>query len=97
MAKPAVLKGIDTIAELRDQIIEDITSDLDEFLTNAESAVWLSDGKFHTSFSTTVSIKKKLVADEQTISMEINSRERIPKPVVRHDLEFNEGKQLRLL
>lgn len=87
----------DSIAKLGDEIIEAMVKDLRKFLRNAQVAVFNSDDKVHTTFTATVSLKKKIVADESKISMEIDSRERIPNPVIRRELEFNKGKQLVLV
>jgi len=96
MSAPEVAK-LGTIEALKDQVLMDIEKDLVAYLKNAQTAAWNADDKMHSSFTTTVSIKLKTVAEEQTIGLEINSRERIPKPVIKHAMEFNKGKQLVLL
>ncbi len=82
---------------LRDRILTAITKDIDEFLTNAKTVLWNSDGNVHTTFTTTLAIKKKVTADETLTTMSISSRERIPKPVIKYDLDLQKGKQLVLL
>ncbi len=89
--------NIGSKTQLRDQVLEDITRDLDEFLANAKTVLWNSDGNVHTTFTTTVAIKKWVRAEETTTTMSISSRERIPKPVIKHDLDLQKGKQLVLL
>lgn len=87
----------DPMDALKDTILGDVNDDLRDFLEHAKVAIWNSDANVHTTFTTTVSLKKKMVADEMKITMEINSRERIPKPIIKRDLEFNGSKQLVLL
>lgn len=82
---------------LRDKILSDIAKDVDDFLSNAKTVLWNSDGAVHTTFTTTVAIKKKVSADETTTTMTISSRERIPKPVFKYELDLQKGKQLVLL
>lgn len=94
---PVSKLNMNTQEGLRDRILADITKDLDDFLTNAKTVLWNADGNVHTTFTTTVAIKKKVTGDEQTVSMAISSRERIPKAVIKHDLDLQKGKQLVLL
>ena len=68
-----------------------------DFLGHAQTAIWNSDDNVNTSFTTTVTVKKKIVADEMKIVLEINSRERIPKPIIRHDVKFDKSRQLVLI
>jgi len=97
MQQSVLPQTLDALGQLSDQIVSGVEKDLKSFLQNANVALWNSDEKVHTTFTTTVSIKKKVVADEVKISLEINSRERIPKPIVKHDLDFDSAQQLVML
>lgn len=83
--------------EVRDQILEDITENLAEFIEHAQTACWETEGNVHTTFTTTVTIKKKVSNDETTYQVAVESRERIPKPKITRELDFNKATQLVLL
>ncbi len=94
----SALPSATSIETLREQILGDVEKDLDEYITHAQSAIWNSESdSVHTSFDITVAIKKKMVGDEQKISLSITPRERIPKPVIKHEIKFTKTKQLVLI
>jgi hypothetical protein len=97
MPETAGVSQIDPIEAMKQQILSDVEKDLKAYLGNAQTAAWNTDGKMNCSFTTTVSISKKVVSEEARYSLKIESRERIPRPVIIRELEFNEGKQLVLI
>lgn len=96
MAKALELAG-DELGLVRDQSLDDLKEDLADWLGRAQQAAYEADGKMNCSFTTTISLKKKMVADEPVITLEVNSRERIPRPVIKRDLKFNSDGQLEFL
>lgn len=83
--------------QLRSQVLTDISDNLDEFIEHAQTACWETMGNVHTTFTTTVTIKKKVSNDETTYHVAVESRERIPKPKITRELDFNKATQLVLL
>lgn len=86
----------DTLQDLQQKCEDDTSADLREFLRLAQTAAWETDGKMQASFVTTTTLKKKVVGDEFTYSIETKSRTHIPKAVIKRELKF-EGDQLVFL
>ncbi len=97
MPNSAEVTKINAVEDLRNKILEDLADHVDSYLKNAQLICWNSDGDVNTSLSATVAIKKKDSKGNVTYHMEIDARERIPKPKIKHDLDFDKAKQLVML
>ncbi len=84
------------LSVIQEMSVDDLRGSLMNFLKRAQRAAHEADGKMNCSFTTTISIKKKMVGDSPVITLEVNSRERIPSPVIKRELIF-EGDQLVFL
>lgn len=87
----------DQVDILVDTIVEDMRKDLPDFVRHAQTAAWEAKGKMNASFTMTVSVKKQDRNDEVTLHLEVNSRERMPKPVIKRELDFDATQQLVLI
>ena len=99
MGQPAQIHDEQRVGalEIQEQIVRDTNDALAKFLQRAAVAMWNTDANANCSFTTTITVKKKTVGGDPKVSMEINSRERIPTPIIKRDLDFGDGKQLVLL
>ncbi len=92
------LPDTDSFENLKQTILDDIESELEEFLKNAGHAAYNSDRKMSASFTTTATIAKKFgKGDEVKYTLLVDSRVRMPSEKIARDIEVDKNGQLSLL
>ncbi len=95
--RPPSLQPQSDLDRIARQIVEDFKEEVINFLPHAEFAAQQSEGTLRASLTVKVAVVKKVRGEEVSLTLEVKSREGMPRPERSYKLDLARGKQLVMI